>query len=265
MAFQAFRKIERLFESGSIANRGKSAASVVHVMRSMPIAVLTCDISEDSRIDFANEATLDALRSIEHLLSCRADDIVGQSIDIFYKDPNMQRPILSDPRNLPHTAIIPLGDEYLELKFDAMYDNARNYLGPILVWSVVTERVKQETANLQLKPMLDDMPVNIMMADKDTLEVTYLNQTSVNTLRQIEHLLPVKADQVLGSCIDIFYKNPSHHRQLLRDPSNLPHTTRIKLGDESLRYAILAGTAFYVLAAILFIRTAPRLSADWEG
>ena len=40
---------------------------------------------------------------------------------------------------------------------------------------------------------------------------------------------------------------------------------KAEFGDESLRYAILAGTVFYVLAATLFIVTAPRLRKDWEA
>ena len=35
-------------------------------------------------------------------------------------------------------------------------------------------------------------------------------------------------------------------------------------GEESLRYAILAGTVFYLLAAAMFFVTAPRLKEDWE-
>ncbi len=38
-----------------------------------------------------------------------------------------------------------------------------------------------------------------------------------------------------------------------------------RFGDESLRYAILTGTVFYVIAAGLFILTAPRLKDDWEA
>lgn len=38
-----------------------------------------------------------------------------------------------------------------------------------------------------------------------------------------------------------------------------------RFGDESLRYAILSGTGFYVLAATLFVVTAPRLAKDWHG
>jgi len=38
-----------------------------------------------------------------------------------------------------------------------------------------------------------------------------------------------------------------------------------RFGDESLRYAILVGTIFYLLAATIFLLTAKRLERDWEG
>ncbi|GJL91276.1 spinster family MFS transporter [Hyphococcus sp.] len=38
-----------------------------------------------------------------------------------------------------------------------------------------------------------------------------------------------------------------------------------EFGDESLRYAILSGTVFYLIAAGLFIVTAPRLKRDWAN
>ncbi len=37
-----------------------------------------------------------------------------------------------------------------------------------------------------------------------------------------------------------------------------------RFAEESLRYAILSGTGFYVLAATLFLVTAPRLKKDWH-
>lgn len=40
---------------------------------------------------------------------------------------------------------------------------------------------------------------------------------------------------------------------------------KAQYGDESLRYAILSGTVFYILAAALFIVTAPRLKRDWAS
>jgi hypothetical protein len=38
----------------------------------------------------------------------------------------------------------------------------------------------------------------------------------------------------------------------------------VRAGAESLRYAILAGTGFYVAAAALFLLAARRLSRDWN-
>ncbi|MGI9343125.1 MAG: spinster family MFS transporter, partial [Gammaproteobacteria bacterium] len=38
-----------------------------------------------------------------------------------------------------------------------------------------------------------------------------------------------------------------------------------RYGDDSLRYAILAGTSFYVLAAIFFLLSSRWLNEDWEG
>jgi hypothetical protein len=38
----------------------------------------------------------------------------------------------------------------------------------------------------------------------------------------------------------------------------------VRYGEDSLRYAILAGTMFYLVAATLFLLSARRLERDWE-
>jgi hypothetical protein len=37
-----------------------------------------------------------------------------------------------------------------------------------------------------------------------------------------------------------------------------------RFGDDSLKYAILAGTSFYLIAALLFFLSAKPLRRDWE-
>ncbi|MFN0023271.1 MAG: spinster family MFS transporter [Parvularculaceae bacterium] len=44
----------------------------------------------------------------------------------------------------------------------------------------------------------------------------------------------------------------------------LSDTMTNRFGDEALRYAILSGTGFYVIAAALMFLTAPRLEKDWH-
>ena len=48
-----------------------------NMVKDLPIGVMFCDINDDFRITYANKFTLETLRSIEHLLPCRASEIVA--------------------------------------------------------------------------------------------------------------------------------------------------------------------------------------------
>ena len=208
------------------------------MVEKMPVAVMTCNLA-DFTINYVNEATIEGLRSIEHVLPCKADDIVGQCIDIFHKKPEHQRALLSDPKNLPHQAQIEIGGEVLDLLVSAIYEGDR-YVGPMLTWKVITESARAEQESQKLLQMVNEMPINVMMLDKETFDISYVNKTSIETLRSLQHLLPVQVDELQGQCVDIFHKNPSHQRALLADPGNLPHNAKIKLGDETLDLRVSA-------------------------
>lgn len=87
-----------------------------------------------------------------------------------------------------------------------------------------------------LNGMLDQMPINVMVADPQTCEITYANATSRQTLQTIRHLLPnsVDPEAMEGVNIDIFHKHPQHQRGILADRNNLPWNAKIKLGPETL-------------------------------
>jgi len=210
------------------------------LLDAMPISVMICELT-DFKIIYLNESTQTNLRKIEHVLPVKVDNLVGQSIDIFHKNPQHQRRLLSDPKNLPHKARITIGGEVLDLTVTAMKDSRGRYLGPMLSWELATEKVKLEADTERLLQMLDNMPINVLMCDTD-FNVTYINKTSLTTLATVQHLLPVKPDQILGRSIDIFHKNPQHQRRLLADPKNLPHAAKIKLGPETLDLRVSALT-----------------------
>lgn len=227
-------RLSRLKKTRKSATRERLSA----MLENMPLAVMTCDL-QTFEIDYVNPATVEGLKGIQHLLPCKAEDIVGQSIDIFHKKPEYQRALLTDPQNLPHRARIELGEEVLDLNISAIYDHGR-YVGPMLTWSVITDQVRAERESYQLLQMLDDMPLNVMMVDRESLEITYLNKTSTGTLRPLQHLLPASVDELKGQCIDIFHKNPAHQRAILADPARLPFNSKIKLGDETLDLKVSA-------------------------
>jgi methyl-accepting chemotaxis protein len=207
------------------------------MMDDAPVNIMVCDI-DSLTITYANKATIDTLRTIEHVLPIKAHQLVGSCIDIFHKTPSHQRRMLADPRNLPHRSIIELGGESLDLMVTAVRGARGECVGAMATWSIVTEKVKAEQDNLRLLQMLDDMPLNVMLCDPEDFRITYLNKRSIETLRSLQHLLPVPADKLVGQCFDIFHKNPAHQRRIVGDINNLPHRANIKLGDHTLDLSI---------------------------
>lgn len=218
----------------------------------MPIGAMLCN-KDDLTITYANAKSIELLRAIEEHLPVKADEVVGSCIDIFHKKPEHQRGILADDKNLPHEAVISLGGERLSLHIEAVYNDRNEYIAIALTWNVVTDAEKAERSAYQLKQMVDKMPINAMMCDPETLEITYMNEASLATLKSLEQYLPISADNLIGACIDVFHKNPEHQRRILRDPKNLPWKAKIQLGPETLDLDISAivgedGTYFGPLA-----------------
>lgn len=114
-------------------------ARIKSMMENMPINVLMSD--RNFNIIYMNPKSRETLKTIERDLPTSVDKIVGQSIDIFHKNPAMQRKILGDDRNLPHRAKIKLGANTLSLLVSATYDNNNNYIGPMVTWELITDRV----------------------------------------------------------------------------------------------------------------------------
>jgi len=109
---------------------------------------------------------------------------------------------------------------------------------PFMIESAIQPQVDTAARDLEIAAcramgMVENAPINIMFADRD-FKITYINPASVKTLKGIEHLLPVKADQVLGQSVDIFHRRPEHQRKILSDPKNLPHRTNIQIAAETL-------------------------------
>ena len=93
-----------------------------------------------------NPASKKTLKTLEHLLPVKVDDMIGTCIDVFHKNPAHQRKMLSDPKNLPYRANIELAGEILDLLVSPIFDNQNTYLGAMATWEVITDRLKQERA-----------------------------------------------------------------------------------------------------------------------
>jgi methyl-accepting chemotaxis protein len=233
----ALRVIAQL-ASDKIANvsRQRELARLTQVIESAPVSMMYAD--RDCRIRYINPASMKLLRKLEQYLPVKAEALLGQSIDIFHKEPEYQRRLLADPKNLPRQARIQIGPEWADLLVTPMLDRNGQYLGPILSWEIITDKVQAETREKELlneqtriSRMIENAPTSMMFADRD-LKIRYMNPASVKLLKRVEAHLPCKVDAMLGQTIDIFHKVPEHQRRILADPKNLPHRALIRIGPE---------------------------------
>jgi len=93
----------------------------------------------------------------------------------------------------------------------------------------------------RLKQMVEEMPLAIMTADpKNEFKVNYANKATIDSLRPFESMIRMKAEDIVGTSIDHFHRDPSHQRGMLSNPANLPHRAKIKLGTETLDLRVSA-------------------------
>ena len=118
------------------------AARIQSMMENMPINVLYAD--RDLKLRYINPASMKQLKALQHLLPVKVEDMIGKSIDLFHKNPDHQRRMLADPKNLPHRTTIPLGEEKLDLLVSPIFDKTGTYLGAMATWSIITKKLELE-------------------------------------------------------------------------------------------------------------------------
>lgn len=213
-------------------------AALLHSMtESAPVNIMCAD--REGTIQYLNKKSIETLRSIENLLPVKVDDIRGGSMDVFHVDPSHQRKLIADDSSLPLQTKIKLGEETLELVVNPMYSSTGEYVGPMVTWEVITEKLQRENQIAQVRSMVENAPVNIMCADTEGT-INFVNPKSVETLKELEHVLPIPVDKVLGGSMDVFHKAPSHQRGLIKDDSKMPIHSQIEIGGETLDLLVTA-------------------------
>ena len=221
----------------------KQGSSVLHsALNNTLTAVMIVD--RDLKITYVNKSTVALLGTHESVFrqvwpefAATEEWLIGRCIDVFHKDPSHQRKLLSNKNNLPYRTDIQIKHLTIELNVTAIVDDNGEYIGNTLEWNDVTQIRYQEDLGIRLQGAIDQSSTAIMMIDRDFI-VTYANESTLKLLKKHEHVFKQKwptfkasKDDVIGSCVDMFHKDPSHQRKLLDDPKNLPWRTDIHIID----------------------------------
>ena len=222
-------------ESGAL-----SMAQYRGILESVHVNILLAN--EDLEIIYVNPASERTFKTIEKDLPVSADKVLGSSIDIFHKNPSYQRKILSNPKNLPHRAQIAIGKETADLRASAIYDEDNRYLGPMVIWEVITERVETErkirntaeslaTSSAELSTVSEQMSAN---AEETQAQAGMVSKASEEVNKNLQTL--ATGTEEMGATIKEIAKNATEAARVSSEAVKTAESTNAtvqKLGESS--------------------------------
>lgn len=113
-------------------------------------------IDRDFIVTYLNAASKSLFKEHEatfrQVFGFNPDEVLGACIDMFHENPEHQRKLLSDPKNLPYETTIKVANLTFSLAVTAIMGFDGNYLGNTLSWEDVTDKVSirdatQDAAN----------------------------------------------------------------------------------------------------------------------
>jgi methyl-accepting chemotaxis protein len=187
-----------------------------------------------------------------------ASKLIGSCMDIFHKNPAHQRKML-DQLTGSHQTEITVGTVKFHLVATPVIDAHGKRAGTVVEWQNVTELRKQEEAAFRVRSALDGCATNMMVADEN-YNIIYMNQTMLEMMRsnetKLRAVLPnLDSKKLIGSCIDVFHKNPAHQRGILE---KLTGTLQTDLE--------LAGLNFHLVVSPIVDKNGRRLgtTVEWK-
>ena len=205
-----------------------------------PVNIMIADIDEN--IVYVNKKAVEVLSGVEdelatYLPGFKVDQVVGGSIHRYHRDPMAIKQVLQGLQaNEARKGEITPGRFIFEHETRVLLNSKGERVGYVVQWNDVTEQRKSQEDAFRLQRAIDSAQTAMMMIDRD-LVITYVNESTKKLLgkyqSELRALYPgFSVDGIVGTCIDIFHKNPEHQRRLLANPDNLPYETDIKVGDE---------------------------------
>ncbi len=128
------------------------------VVENSTLAIMMAD--RNLNVTFANHATRMLLEKNQNILKkvypgFSVEGLIGSCIDIFHQDPQHQRRLLSDPRNLPHSADVQVGPLTFNIHVTAQIDGEKNYVGTVMEWQDVTQQRQREALEVDHKGQIE--------------------------------------------------------------------------------------------------------------
>ena len=124
---------------------------------------------------------------------------------------------------------------WIQASYNPISDASGSVYKVLKVASVITEAKKAALRSKILDNAVKNSAAAVMVVDAD-LRVTFVNEATRKLFSDSAAAFKVAfpdfdPEDILGTCIDGFHRNPAHQRAILKDASKMPFLAEIKVGD----------------------------------
>lgn len=207
-------------------------------------------------ITYMNDQLVNALTAREKELkealpAFNVAGLIGTNVDVFHKNPEHQRSMITSLAEPFKTKIV-AGDITFSLIASPWRNAEGERLGTVIEWEDITDELaKQEAdkaisnANARVKQALDVVSNNAMIADND-FNIVYMNAAVQSMMQNAEadirtDIPGFDASSLVGKNIDVFHKNPAHQRHMVK-ALDKQYKTEITVGGRT--FSLIANPIF---------------------
>ncbi len=122
--------------AAKLRNTVEDAFRLKLMVEDMPTNLFTVDTANGFRVNYANKAITQTLKSLESALGINASSVVGIKCDQLH----IAQQILSKPAQLPHREKIKIGSEVIDAQAAPIYSKKGDYVGAMVTWNIVTQQ-----------------------------------------------------------------------------------------------------------------------------
>lgn len=175
------------------AKKAVEAVMIKNALESSTSSLMVAD--NDGVISYMNPSTLELMREFQPALrkifpSFDADKLIGQNFDIFHKSPSHQRNLLANLKER-HIAELPVGDLFIRLTANPLFDDKGERLGSVVEWVNLTEEKRVEN---EIKTVVESAVTGNL---SDRLDPSRVKGSVAKTMESINQLLDSFSDILL--------------------------------------------------------------------
>jgi methyl-accepting chemotaxis protein len=187
------------------------------------------------RILAASEAAVDAVRKLGFV----SGPLEGVDLAAVHGNPAGFRESVADRAALPFEHKIKAAQAVYKCIVSAVPDDAGGLGSYAVAWEDQTKRQRVEVELGRVLSMIESCPTHIICGDPD-LTMQYANPAGRRSLESLERVLPVRASEITGKPLTVFFDRPKEVERILLDPANLPYRSRVTFGGETVEFLVSA-------------------------